>query len=257
MPRETQDYIAQREQEREREIRRSQNEAAEARKAIDAERTQAEQARKQYEEALPALLRTLQEQQMGEFADIKTISDVEKLAREDWPRYALWDAQQKKVAAVQAEVRAAQDRQAHEYRKQWAEYAKKQDEMLSDRVPELSDPTKAKQIAESAAKVLKEIGFTDQELAAAWNGESSVSLRDYRLQQLIYDGVRYREAKANLAKPAPKPVPQVQRPGTAEPRNAGAVQTVQTLSKKLETSGSIDDAVALVQARRAANARRA
>lgn len=257
LPRETQEYIAQREQEREREIRRSQNEAAEARKAIDAERTQAEQARKQYERALPALLQALQEQEQGEFADIKTMADVERLAREDWPRYALWDAQQKKIAAVHAEIKSSQERQAHEYRNQWAEYARKQDELLADHIPELSDPAKAKQIAEGAVKVLKEIGFSDQELAAAWNGEASVSLRDHRLQQLIYDGVRYREAKANLSKPTPKPVPQVQRPGAAEPRNAGAVQTVQTLSKKLETSGKIEDAVALIQARRAAAARRA
>ena len=91
MPRETQEYLASREQERDREIRRSQNEAAEQRKALDAERSKVEQARAQYESALPQLLETLQQQQAGEFGDVKTLADVEKLAREDWPRYLQWD----------------------------------------------------------------------------------------------------------------------------------------------------------------------
>src|SRR6202035_873434 len=48
LPRETQEYLAQREQDRDRELRRSQNEAAEQRKVLEAERAKAEQARAQY-----------------------------------------------------------------------------------------------------------------------------------------------------------------------------------------------------------------
>src|SRR5437588_150606 len=69
LPRETQEYLASRETERDREIRRSQNESADQRKALDAERQKLEQARTQYESALPQLLDTLQQQQPAEFHD--------------------------------------------------------------------------------------------------------------------------------------------------------------------------------------------
>lgn len=248
-PREAQEKIARREQERETALRRSQNEAAEKLKGLTAKEQEAEQVRQRYEQALPALLQTLQEQQQGEFADIRTMADVERLAREDWPRYALWDAQQKKIAAVTQEVRSSQERQTHEFRQKWSEFASKQDQLLVERAPELADKAKAAKIAETAKAVLTDIGFNDQELAQAWNGEASVSLRDARIQLLILDAVKYRDAKANLAKPAPKPVTQVQKPGVAEPRSAALA--VQNLSKKLEQTGRLEDALAVVQARRA------
>jgi hypothetical protein len=143
LPRATQEKLAERDRARETEFTRSQNEAAELRKAVDAEAQGVQQARARFEQALPALLQTLQEQQRGEFQDIRTMADVEKLAREDWPRYALWDAAQKKVAAVAQEVQAAQHRQVNEYQAQWNAYATKQDQALLDRVPDLSDKTKA------------------------------------------------------------------------------------------------------------------
>src|SRR5258708_10316537 len=80
LPRDTQQRIAERERSREGDFSRRQQEAAEKSKALEAERSKAEQARQQYEGALPQLLQTLQQQQAGEFADIKTLADVERLA---------------------------------------------------------------------------------------------------------------------------------------------------------------------------------
>lgn len=254
-PREAQEKIARREQDREATFRRSQNEAADARKAIEAERAKVDQARQQYETALPALLQTLQEQQQGEFSDIKTMSDVERLAREDWPRYALWDAQQKKIAAVSAEVKAAQDRQVSEFETKWSEFATSQDQLLIDKAPELADKARAGKVSDGAISLLKDIGFKDQELAQLYHGKASMSLRDHRVQLLILDGVKYREAKANVAKPAPKPVPPVQRPGTAPSKGAAQVAQVESLAKKLETAKgpeAIRVAAQLMQARRSA-----
>ena len=74
LPRETQEYLAEREQERDREFRRSQNEAADKLKGLTAKEQAVEQARQQYEAALPLLFQTLQHQQAGEFADIKTFA---------------------------------------------------------------------------------------------------------------------------------------------------------------------------------------
>src|SRR5437868_422768 len=91
LPRATQERLAERERSRDSDFSRRQQEATERAKALDAERGKVEQARTQYESALPQLLDTLQSQQAGEFADVRTIADVEKLAREDWPRYLQWD----------------------------------------------------------------------------------------------------------------------------------------------------------------------
>jgi hypothetical protein len=255
-PREAQEKIARREQDRERAIRQSQNEVAEQRKAAEAELEKAKQARTQYDEALPVLLQTLQEQQQGQFADIKTMADVERMATEDWPRYIMWDAQQKKIAAVKQEVMAANQRKETERQTKWQEFSKRQDELIAERIPELADKDKAQKISSAAIDVLRDIGFPDQELTELWHGQKEVSLRDARIQQLIFDGVKYRDAqKAAKEKVAAKPVPPVQRPGVAAPKGAADEHAIKTLKSRLEQSGSVKDAAALLTAQRKARAR--
>ena len=87
-----------------------------------------------------------------------------------------------------------------------------------------------------------------------WNGQKELSLRDHRLQLLIRDATLWREAqtKAKAKAAAVKPVPPVQRPGAATPRQGTDEARVQHLTQRLEQSGSLRDAAALVRARRAA-----
>jgi hypothetical protein len=252
LPRETQERIAERERSREIDFNRRQQEAAEKLKGLTAKEQQAEQVRQQYEQALPMLLQTLQAQQAGEFADIKTMADVEKLAREDWPRYVLWDAQQKKIAAVSQEVMAAQQRQEAEKRQKWSTFAREQDSLFVEKAPELADPETAAKVQKSAATYLSDLGFSQDDLAAMWNGEKDLSLRDHRVQLLIRDGVRYREAQAQAKVKAVKTVPQVQRPGVARPSPTEADARVQALTQKFNETGNLKDAAALLAARRAA-----
>ncbi len=253
LPRETQEYLANREQERDREIRRSQNESAEQRKILEKEKSTVAEARARYEQALPALLETLQQQQAGEFADVKTIADVERLAREDWPRYVLWDAQQKKIAAVQYEVTKAQERQNQEYSEKWNEFAKREDGLFSEKAPEMKDKALAEKLMRGAVETLKELGFTDKELQDGYQGRSGLSLRDHRLQLLVRDAVRFRDAQAKAKAAVVVPKPQVQRPGAAQPKGAQHEAEVQALTQRLNTSGSLKDAVALRRAQRAAS----
>jgi hypothetical protein len=251
-PREAQEKIARREQERERAIRSSQNEAAEIRKAAEAERAKVEQARQQYEQALPALMETLQSQQAGQFADIRTQADVQRMATEDPLRYIQWNAHREQVSAIQNEMRQAQERQSQEWNQKWQDFATKEDAKTSEMIPELSDPKQRAKVQEAALTYLKDKGFTESELGSAWNGQASLSLRDHRIQGLIRDAVKYREgqeaAKAKLA--TPKPLPTVQRPGVSAPK---VDNQVVALTKKLEQTGDMRDAAALVAARRAAS----
>jgi hypothetical protein len=254
LDRATQEFLIEHDRKASAEVRRSQNEAAEARKAIEAEQAAVAKARQEYETALPALLQTMQQTQAGEFADIRTLQDVERLAAEDWPRYVRWDASQKKIAAVQQEMTQAQERQQQELTKHWETFSQEQDKLFAERVPDIADPEKATKLRESAVGALRDLGFTDQELQAGWNGQRGVSLRDHRLQLLILDAVKYREAKASASKPQPKPLPQVQRPGAAPDKGAAREAEVQTLTKQLDNASGMNAlraAAKLVAAKRA------
>src|SRR5690606_12534789 len=141
LPRETQEYLAKRETERDREFRRSQNEASEKQKAIDAERDQAAKLRDKYEkEVLPAVQQMLLEGAAGAFADIKTQADLDRMANEDPTRWVQYQQHQAKIAAVQQELHQSAQRQESERVQRFDEFAKKEDDLLKDFVPELADP---------------------------------------------------------------------------------------------------------------------
>jgi hypothetical protein len=254
LPRETQEYIASREQEREKAIRQSQNEAAEIRKAAEAERAQIAQQRQQYEARLPELMASLQAAQAGQFADVRTPQDVQRLASEDPLRYLQWTAHQQQVSAVHNEMRQAQERQTQEFQNQWSDFASREDRLAVEKIPELSNPEQRVKVQDAARSYLSDLGFSETELASAWNGQAALSPRDHRFQMLVMDAVRYREGKVQAKKAiAEKPLPAVQRPGTAPVARPDS--NLQALSKKLEQTGSFDDAAAVIAARRASSRR--
>ena len=250
-PRAAQEKILAREQERDTATRRGQNEVAEQRKAVEAERQQITQARQQYEAALPALLQQLYEAQAGAFPDIKTQADVEKLAREDWPRYAQWDAHQKKIAATQQQNEAAKQRQYQDYQAQWGRFAKDEDAKFMERAPEMANKETADKVAKGAVSLLEDMGFSQDDLGKLWSGQASVSLRDHRLQLIIRDALRYREAKAAVPKAKVAAVaPTVQRPGSPVERVRDTDRALSAMDKKLDSTGSWKDGAELLLARR-------
>ena len=255
LPRATQERLAERERSREADFLRRQNDAAEKSKGLTAKEAAAEQMRAQYEQALPMVLQSLQDQQAGQFADVHSFDDLEKMAREDWPRYLQWDAQQKRIAAIQQQVQAAVARQAVERTQRWQTFASDEDAKFAEKASELADKDAKLKAASGAADMLKEMGFSDGELGALWSGQRDISLRDHRIQLLIRDGLRYREAQKAAKSPNPRPVPQVQRPGPAPARNADADGRVKDLTERLNATGNVRDAAALLAARRAAQRR--
>jgi len=252
LPRETQEYLAQREQERDRELRRSQNESAEQKKTFEKERQAVTEARERYEGALPQLLKVLQGQLAGDFSDIKTMDDVTRLAQGDWPRYIQWDAAQKKIAAVQQEMKAAEERQIEERTTQWNEFAKREDSLFIEKVPEMADAAKARELGDNAVKVLVDLGFDEPELQKLWNGQASLSARDHRFQQLVLDAVKYRSSQVKAKTAAAKSVPPVQKPGVAQARASAADAQLQALKNKFDQTGNARDAAAYHAARRRA-----
>jgi len=251
-PRELQAYLSEREQQRDRELRRSQNEAAEHRKAVEAERAQAEQARKEYEAKLPAIMQALQDAQAGTFADIKTVDDVQRLAAEDPFRYLQWQAHQQKLQAVAYEQEQAGKRQQQEHLASWTKFQNDENAKAAELHPELADPEKAKHLREGVVELFRDKGFTETDLNNMAAG-ATYSPFDHRWQSILVDALKYREAQKAKPVAVAKPVPPVQRPGVAPPRGAAKTENLQALSAKLDRSGTVDDALELLAARRKAS----
>ena len=237
LPRETQEYLAEREQERDREVRRSQNDTAEKLKGLTAKEQAVEQARQQYEAALPLLMQNLQSVMAGEFSDLKSMDDVQRMATEDWPRYIRWDAAQKRLAAVQQEMQVSQQRQQTETQQKFAEFSKEQDRLFVEKVPDMADEKKAAELQKAAIASLKSAGFAEDELAGAWQGAVNVPFRDHRVQLMIHKAALWdqAQAKAKTITTNAKPVPQVQRPGAKRVTGADNAAEVQRLEAQLDS----------------------
>jgi len=255
LPRETQERLAERERSRDTDFSRRQNEAADKLKGLTAKEQAVEQARQQYESALPILLQNLQAAHAGEFADVKTMQDLQNMAANDWPRYIRWDAAQKQIAAVQQESIGAQQRQQQERIDKFVEFAKKEDDLLIQRSPELVDPAKMAEAQKSAVATLKALGFDETELGPAWVGQKDLSLRDHRVQLLIRDASLWRDAQAKARTVIAKPLPPAQRPSAGQSAGTPGEQQIQNLTAQLEHSsgiGALRAAAKLVAMRRAA-----
>lgn len=244
LPPEHQKAIAESERVRAADAAKARTDIDGERKTVDAEREKMIEARNQYEAALPALLQSLQTN--PEFADIKTQADVEKMATEDWARYIRWDMNQKRVAAVQQEILTAKGRQEAEAAQQWQHFAKREDELFLEKSPEMRDPTKAAKARESAVTMLKDMGFTPEELGKLW---STPALRDHRIQLIILEAAKFRDARAAAIAAAKAPLPPVQRPGVVNPGKAQE-EKLAGLKTRFETSGSLKDAAAFLAAKR-------
>jgi hypothetical protein len=249
LPRETQEYLHTREQEREREFRRSQNEVAEQRKAVEAETQKAEQTRKNYEAKLASVMQTLHDS--SPFADIKSMADVEKMQAEDPFRFQQFQVYQWKMQATQQELQQAEQRKTQETQTKWAEHVQAESAKFAESLPD-ADKAKLQQFTGEAPKFLAEKGFTEKELADFASGKDRLSIYDHRVQSLILDGMKYREAK-NAKPVALATVPPVQRPGTAQPRGSVQSEAFTRTSAKIDNgTGDHRDLSALLGAMRRA-----
>ena len=248
LDRETQEFLASRDSEDQKAIKRALNEAADQRKAIEAERKAAEDVRKQYEAKLPTLVKTIEQALQNEFSDIATIADVRKMQSEDPFRFQQWQLRQMELSAVQAEEQEVLRRATSEKQTNWAKYVQEESKAFADEVPEFSE--KQAEYTQKAAETLRDLGFTDQELGKLANGEEKIAIYDRRLQRLLFDRIKLSEIKAAPAKAIPKPVPAVQKPGVGRAPGAASADAIQASRQKLNSTGSMEDAYALYQARK-------
>lgn len=247
LPRETQEYLHTREQEREREFRRGQNETAEQRKAIEAEQTKARELQQKYEAKLAQVMQTIQE--TGPFSDIRSMADLEKLQVEDPFRFQAYQLHQWKLQATQAELSEAETRKAQEQHSQWAQHVQKENELAAEYIPELADKEKGPKLTQRVAQeLLPELGFKDSELNDLASGKSKLSIYDHRVQRLLADALKLRDIKS-APKAVPQALPPVQRPGVSKPAANSNAGKIQALESKLNNQSGFNQAKLMAEIR--------
>lgn len=251
LDRDTQEYLLQQDKAREAEVKKASQTVSEKDKTLAQELEAIQKMRQQYEGALPTVLQMLEQQRIGEFGDIKTFADIEALAASDPARYLKWDAHQRKVQAVQQQLQTAEQQRAQEIAKKWEEFSAEQDKMVAEKIPEMADPEKAEKLGKQAVGYLSNIGFNSDELTNLWHGKAGISLRDARVQLIIAEAAKAREAQEALRKAKTQTVPPVQRPGVAQPKGAADSEKIKDLSRTLDQKGSLKAAAALLVAKRA------
>jgi len=269
LPRELQAQLAEHDRTVRAEFDRRQNEISRAEQAAKAREDAAEQARKQYEDRLPVMadalngrMQELVARMQAEFPEVKTLDDLDRMAVEDPIAHSRWQAYERRLQAEQTRLnqvhaeaeQANQRRQADEARAA-RQFYEEQSKLFLEHVPEFADPVKAAEIRTQALHTLTDLGFAREDIDRAWNTGGSIPVHHHAFQLLVHKASLYDKAQksksARMAAPAPKPVPQVQRPGPAASAKDGRAEHIKNLESKLERTGSIRDGLALMKARRA------
>jgi hypothetical protein len=231
------------------------------RQALEAEVAQTITARQQYVEAIEQTKDVAAHAVLAHFPELAGLSGHDQaltlklMATQNPPRFqqAIGELQQVQTLhnqTLQFRQQEAQ-RQAAEYKTNWSKYEKAEDAAFERAAPEMADRETTRKNGDIAVATLRNVGFSDQDLARAWNGEVSISMRDHRAQLLILKAAKYDEAQRATAHPV-RNVPQVQRPGVATLRGERDDVRLADLSNRLERTGSPKDAAALLIAKRAA-----
>jgi hypothetical protein len=206
---------------------------AEERKAVEAERQavqEAKQMRDTYAQRLEMIEQMLVPQQQEE--------NLEYLKETDPIGYSVKVAEMiqrdKQLAAVQAERHRINQQQEQDRQVQMQSVVAEEMQKLSSYIPEFTDPAKGEAIRNDIRAFGKQVGFSDNELAAVYDSRAVLTL--YKAMQ--YDKlVASKPAITKKVNEAPKAI----KSGVSKPRDSNAEET-KKLKARARSSGSIRDA---------------
>lgn len=212
---------------------------AEQRKAVEAERVaieQAKQARDAYSQRLNLIEQFLSQQNEGE--------NLDALKETDPIGYAVKVAErterEKQLAMVQAEQQRIRQQQFAEQQAMLQQRIQQEARRLAEVIPEYGDEKKSNEVKQTIRSFAKEIGFTDQELAQAY---------DSRQVQVLWMAAQYaklQKQKPELTKKM-QDAPKMLRPGVAANQKNAADENVKKAHSQLRKSGKVSDAAALFE----------
>lgn len=217
--------------------RRKTAEAAEVRRAAEAERARIAEERSHYANHLDVVLQSLQTQLVGDQAELA------KLAQTNPAEWVAKNAEfQQRYADYQRAVherQALHGRMTEEQEAQQVEWRKAEREALKTKLPEWNDPAKAADEQRLVAQYLLDMGYQQSELADLFDHRALIVAREAALYRQL------QAAKAKKSQPEPrKPI----RPGAQPDQNTRQSREADLL-KKVQNTGSEEAAVALLLAR--------
>jgi hypothetical protein len=233
LDRETQEFLAARDSEDQKAIKRSLNEAAEQRKAAEADKKAVETERERYLKAASSDIEAKEADISRRFPHIKSMADVTFLANEA-VRLAnsgilmimtssqqvqaylqAWRVAQDDIAVTKTSKVEAEQRQTKDEQTRRQNYELEQNKRLAELVPEMTDPDKGRALRDKAVKMLTDDLEIPGETLSKWYSDQTGHeiLSHASIQKLIVDGLRYRELQKAPAKAAPKSIPPVIKPG--------------------------------------------
>jgi hypothetical protein len=223
-----------------REFRAKQPELTARQQEIAAQQAQVAQQLQVFEQVIPHALRVAQANIPPEPDPALRETDPIEHYQQSQRRAAAVQEYQRLAQAEQATRQAAQVQHQQQVQQQQRAYIEAQRAELLDWKPELADPAKAgafyKDVVVAAAKA---VGFTEQDVS---------NVQDARLIKMAEKAWKYDQLQAQKPKVAAKAanaVP-VKAPGPRPNADASRDTKVQELDQRLSKTGSLDDAVALL-----------
>lgn len=205
---------------------------AEQRKQAEAELAAARAERQRYAETVRQL--------EAQISQAQPEPDWNKLYAEDPLEYVrqkdLWRDQRERRQALQAEQARLAQLQEAEQRAHLEQHLAAERQRLVEAIPEWRDEQRAAKERDAIVTWAKRAGFSDHELARAYDHKAVTTLR----KAMLYDELM---GKSLADKQTPKPAPAMARPGTPPSKNETSSKARREALSRLSKSGRIDDAV--------------
>ena len=210
---------------------------AEERKAVESERQavqEAKQMRDTYAQRLEMIEQMLQPQQE---------ENLEYLKETDPIGYSVKVAEMvqrdKQLSAVQAERSRINQQQEQDRQAQMQSVVAEEMQKLTAYIPEFTDPAKGETIRNDIRAFAKQVGFSDNELAAVYDSRAVLTL--YKAMQ--YDKlVASKPAITKKVNEAPKAI----KSGVSKPRDSNA-EEIRKLKARAKSSGNVRDAASVFE----------
>jgi len=146
---------------------------------------------------------------------------------------------EKQLGAVRAERERINQQQEHDRQMQMQSLVAEEMQKLSASLPEFADPSKGEAIRNDIRTYGKQMGFSENELAAVYDSRAVLTL--YKAMQ--YDKlVASKPAITKKVSEAPRAI----KPGVSKPRDSNAEET-KKLKARAKSSGSIRDAASVFE----------
>jgi hypothetical protein len=216
---------------------RKTQEIAETRKVVEAERAKIDEANKLrdvYAQRLSVIEQMLN-QDSGE--DLATLKETDPIGYA--VRVAEQSEREKQLAAVRAEQQRLTQQQQAEQSERLKAHLAAESQKLSEAIPEFADPVKGTAVKADIRKYAQGLGFSDQELAQAY---------DSRAITALYKAMQYDKLVSNKGEATKKvsQAPRMLKPGTSTPETRTS-QEVKNMRGRLKKSGRAKDAAALFE----------